>query len=443
MPEPVLPPLHLGPPVTMSDGLARLYLIALVIFAGRCLMVAVFGGFPNPFDELAHVSLVRHLAEHGGFFPPFADLRMLDPLDPAAWTPALNYLNHPSPYYLVMSWLALPLLGSPDALVLGLRLANSALAVSGMAVVLWLGRQAGWSSAAQVTFVALVVANPTLPVLGGIVTNDNLAFFGGALCCAGVFGLLQGRRSGGVWLLIALGFALASVAKLTAALLCGALLAFALARCATRGGLAALRSPAPIAALVICVLGALPYLAFAVEYGSPAPLTEGQAAMLAERLAELPEWRDQRYGLAAYLGHFAQSLLVYWPPAPPETHLEIALLAAPAACLVIGWLGIAQAARAMGRGESDAMAAFVVYGALAIGLVILVHIGFTFQRHLETGWLRGVYPRYYFPLLPVLPAACAWLISSRRSGRSGILLAGALVTLAIGYDLLHRLAATL
>ena len=37
-------------------------------------------------------------------------------------------------------------------------------------------------------------------------------------------------------------------------------------------------------------------------------------------------------------------------------------------------------------------------GVLALAAIMVIHLGFTFERHLETGWLKGVYPRYYFPL---------------------------------------------
>jgi hypothetical protein len=376
----------------------------------------------------------------GEILPTFADLRLIDASSVDRWTDQPSYLNHPSAYYVLMAWAAAPFELPAAELVRPWRLMNVTLAVGALVVVLRLGQEAGWSAPAQAAFVTLIAFNPTLPVLGGIVTNDNLAFLGGALCCLGVFRLLAGQRSGGAWITVALGALLAALAKLTAAVLCSALLACALAWLVAQEGWAVLRRWPVALCLIACCLGLLPYLLLILQYGSPAPFTDGQAAMLASRLAELPDWREQRYGLLAYLGHFAQSLLVYWPPAPPETRLEIALLAAPAACLGIAALGIARAVIAMRRGTGDAMAVFVICGGLALGMVMLIHLGFTYQRHLETGWLRGVYPRYYFPLLPVLSAACAWLVSSCGRGRPAIWLAGALVALAVGYDLTHSLA---
>ena len=80
-------------------------------------------------------------------------------------------------------------------------------------------------------------------------------------------------------------------------------------------------------------------------------------------------------------------------------------------------------------------------GALAVGATLAVHIGFSYQRHLETGWLRDAYPRYYLPLLPVFAAACVLVIEELRTPRARAGLAGALILLALAYGGLHRLAA--
>jgi len=73
-----------------------------------------------------------------------------------------------------------------------------------------------------------------------------------------------------------------------------------------------------------------------------------------------------------------------------------------------------------------------------MAVMAAVHLEFTFARHQETGWLRGVYPRYYFPLLAVLPAACAWLIERCGQPSRRWALAGLLIAATLAYDLLHR-----
>lgn len=420
-------------------GFDRLYWIALIVFAGRCLMVAWFGHFPNAYDEHAHFSYALHVLQTSEVAPSLDDLRLTDPSAPARWSEQRNYLNHPSPYYVLMAWAARPFDLSAPGLIRLWRLFGAALAALGLALMLRLGREAGWSAPAQTAFVTLIALNPTLPVLGGIISNDNLALVGGALTCLGVFRLLAGARSGGVWMTAAAGVLIASVAKLTAALLCGLLLAFALAWLIAGSGLAVIRSWQAWLCLSAAALGAGPYLALIIEHGSPAPFTAGQAAILASRLAEMPEWQSSRLGFWPYVAHFWQSLLVYWPPVTPANSAQVALLALPATCLGLSLIAALGAMRAVaaGRGD-DPTACFVACGTLAMAVMLMVHLGFTFARHQDTGWLRGVYPRYYFPLLAVLPAACAWLIERCRGEAHRRALAGVVIATTVGYDVLHR-----
>ena len=95
---------------------------------------------------------------------------------------------------------------------------------------------------------------------------------------------------------------------------------------------------------------------------------------------------------------------MYWPPVTPASMAEIALLALPATCLALSLIGVVGALLATRRRADDPTARFVLAGTTAIAVMVAVHFGFTFVRHHETGWLRGVYPRYYFPLLAVLLA---------------------------------------
>ena len=420
-------------------GVDRLFWIALVIFAGRCLVVAWFGPFPNAYDEQAHFSFALHVLQTGEIIPSFDDLRLIDPAMPGRWTEQGNYLNHPSPYYVLMAAAAAPFELAAADLIRLWRLLNVVLAAVGLALILRLGREAGWSAPAQAAFVALIALNPTLPVLGGIVSNDNLAFLGGALTCLGVFRLLAGARSVGVWMTVAAGVLIASLAKLTALLLCSLLLAFTLARLVATSGLAALGSRRAGLCLCAAALGLVPYLLLVLEHGSPAPFTAGQAAVLASRLAEMPEWQASRLGFWPYVGHFGQSLLVYWPPVTPAGTAQMALLALPAACLGLSLIGVLGALRsAAGGGSDDPTAQFVVCGALAMAVMAGIHLEFTFARHQETGWLRGVYPRYYFPLLAVLPAACAWLIERGARETQPWAAAAVVIVPTVGYDILHR-----
>jgi hypothetical protein len=415
----------------------RLTWIALLIFTGRCLVVAWLAPFPNAYDEQAHFSFARHVLESAEAWPRLADLRLVDPAAPERWTGQPNYLNHPPVFYALLAAAAAPFSRSASDLIRLWRLGNVALAALAVALILRLGREAGWCAPAQAAFAALIAFNPTLPVLGGIVSNDNFALLGGALTCLGSFRLLAGGRSGAVWLAAAAGVLIAGLAKLTALLLCGLLYGGVIAWLVAAEGLLVLRSRAAMAGLIVAAVAVVPYLLLIVEHGSPAPFTAGQAAFLERRLAEMPEWRAARLSFWPYLGHFLRSLLVYWPPLTPTTPAQVALLALPAACLGIGLLGGIGALRAAAGGADDPHARLVACGILAIGAVLAIHFGFTYARHQETGWLRGVYPRYYFPLLAILPAACAWLIERCRAPRRRVALAALLGAATVCYDLLY------
>jgi hypothetical protein len=151
--------------------------------------------------------------------------------------------------------------------------------------------------------------------------------------------------------------------------------------------------------------------------------------MLESRLAEIPEWQEQRYDFPRYVGHFLLSLLMFWPPLVPRTSTAIQLLLTPLICLSMMVAGSLVSLRALRSREPHPVELFVLCGMLAIGVVMAIHLGFTFQRHFETGWLKGVYPRYYLALLPALPAACAVLVSRSRTPA----LAALLMALSVGY----------
>jgi hypothetical protein len=365
-------------------------------------------------------------------------MRLVDLADFDRWLEQRNHLNHPPGYYWLMAMLAQAPL--PDAgLVLGLRLANVALSTGAIAAALWMAARSGWSPAAQLSFIALVVFVPTLPVLGGIVSNDNLALLGGVIGCAGAFVLLQGERGRRPWALMAVGLLLAGLAKLTAGLLCALLLAIVLAARLRQRGLGALSVPGLCALALAAGLASAPYLALWLSHGSPAPMTEGLQALLDARLADagpLPEHLSP----GAYVLHFLTSLLVYWPPSTPASRLELGLLAAPLVTLLLCLAGVVLAFRAPAGLPSDPTRALVACGAIALIVLMLVHFAFAYGLHLETGWHRAVHPRYYFPALPILPAAFALLLMQVRSAARARWLAGAGIASTIGYALLAGIA---
>jgi hypothetical protein len=417
----------LSPFSGLSIGL--LYRLLLAAHLVLCLLFALLAPFPAGFDEQAHFSYVAHVFARHDVTPSFDEMFLVEADDPSAWGTERNYLNHPSFYYVALAGLAQSLGGVLPTPFLWMRLVNACLSTAALALALRIGLRAGWPASAQAAFGVMLVTVPTLPILGGLVTNDNLAWFGGALCCLGAFELLRDGFSVRRVAMLTGGFALASLAKLTAALLCGGLVVGVIAALAARDGWPLLGDWRLWLMLALGALALLPYLWLGAQYGSPAPYTLGQAAILESRLAEIPQWRDQRFDLPRYAAHFLLSLLMFWPPLVPRTGAAVLLLSAPLICLSAMAAGIAIALRALARRRPDAAELFVLCGVLALAATMVIHLGFTFERHLETGWLKGVYPRYYFPLLPVLPAAAAILAARLRSP----MVAGLLMVLSLGY----------
>jgi hypothetical protein len=414
-------------PIDGRSSVRSLYRVLVLGHFALSSLFAVLAPFPAGFDELAHVSYVVHVRERQELVASFDEMLLAEPDKPSAWSAQRNYLNRPSFYYVALGMIPGPA-GAPPHLLL-LRLVNACLSSGALALALRIGLQAAWPASAQALFGVILATVPTLAILGGLVTNDNLAWLGGALCCLGAHGLLRDGLSGGRLSMAIGGFALASLAKLTAALLCGGLMAGALAALWLREKRCVFLDRRVLITLALASLAMLPYLAFWTQYGSPAPYTGGQAEVLQSRLAEIPEWQAQRYEFARYAAHFLLSLLMFWPPLVPRADLQILLLAAPSICVLSAALG-AWIALCGGRGaERDPTALFVLCGALALGVVMAIHLGFAFERHLETGWLKGIYPRYYFPLLPVFAAACA----TAAAHPSLRWIVGPIMLLSIGY----------
>ena len=59
----------------------------------------------------------------------------------------------------------------------------------------------------------------------------------------------------------------------------------------------------------------------------------------------------------------------------------------------------------------------------AFASTLAVHIAFSYQRHLQTGWMMDAYPRYYLPLIAIVPMAAL----AGSSAIPSIRLRGALV----------------
>jgi len=255
---------------------------------------------------------------------------------------------------------------------------------------------------------------PVLVPLAGAVNNDNLAFAGGALATLAAWRLADGGGTG--WLRAALaGVVAASWAKLTGLMLSGGLVAGVLAWLAWRRRFER-RWALPLA--LAAIAAAAPYAVLMFHYGSPAPVTAGQAAMLADG-ARLAGWdHAARMSLPQYAIFFTMSFLSEWMPTLVERNaFNDAMLLLPVAAVACAAIGVVMSIRRMRRSMETPLDVLVVAGALAFAVTYAVHVRFSYGRHLEFGWMMDAYPRYYLPIVALVPLASLSLVAAIRGAR--------------------------
>jgi hypothetical protein len=369
------------------------------------------------FDEVAHISYVAYLQRSGETWPAFEKMPMLDPSS-FRFTGDINYLNHPSPYYLLLARLGPGLEGHPEAILFH-RLFNVALDAIGLAALIAIGLAAGMPRLTFCAYIVPIACIPALTILAGSVSNDNAAFAGGAIATLGAYKLLaSGSRA---WLLAALGgVIIASWAKFTALLLAGGLVGGVLLWLLWRGRLPS-RWIAPIA--ISALLACAPYIALTAQYGSPTPMTAGEAIKVTTEAAEFGWDRLDRLGPPAYAAHFISEFVLEWiPPWKPLGALYYALVI-PVTAALCAYAGILVAVRRIASGKAAPLDVVVAAGALAFAGTFVIHFIFSYRLHVEYGWLSSAYPRYYLPLAALLPlAGLAWLSEIRQPAARAILL---------------------
>ncbi|MGN6286060.1 MAG: hypothetical protein ACTHM2_13010 [Afipia sp.] len=379
------------------------------------------------FDEVAHLSYAATIqAAPGPFWPGFERMHLIDPATFDV-TAEQNYLNHPPFYYALIAALTPAIAGNPAAL-LPARLINVALGLAGLIALLVLGRRMGLGRIEFYAFAVMAVTTPVLAPLAGAVNDDNLCIAAGAAAMLGLYAYAQARSTAAL-LLACGGLIVASAAKLTGLLLVGATLGF---------GMMLIMLTAPVRPRDLAIvaaslaLAAAPYLVFIAQYGSPAPDTAAQVNMVATA-AHNAGWSDQpRMTLPAYIGFFLESLALEWMPTlRPRGPVQYALFVCPAILMLTALAGAALALRAVAQRKPAPGDLVIAAGTLATILTLAVHIAFSYHRHVQTGWMMDAYPRYYLPLLALMPMAALRLVSSRPSPRARSVLLALLIAAPI------------
>jgi hypothetical protein len=386
--------------------------VIIVLFVLSAILSAARKDITQGFDELAHTSYVAHIQSTGQRWPALDRMRLLDPRS-FQFSDEANYLNHPPMFYALLAALGPTLEHHPQALFAH-RLIDVAIAALGLAALLALGLAAQFPRAEFYAFAVPIACIPALVPIAGSVNNDNLAFLGGAVAVLGAWQLAATGRSG--WLALALtGVVAASFAKLTGLILTGALVSAVVFYLMWRG-----RVPWSwtIALGLALVLAALPYVVYMVQYGSPTPQTPAQIALVTEGSRDAGWSALPRKSFPAYFGYFVVAFVNDWMPTLAERNaFNYAMLAIPVATLACAAVGLACSARRLWRHSERPLDIIVVCGAGALAVTFLIHIVYSYGRHVATGWLMDAYPRYYLPLAAVVPLACLSLLGTVEAPR--------------------------
>jgi len=413
-------------------GHSTVIAIILGLFVLSATVNAVRRDVTRGFDEVAHLSYVAHLQRTGAVWPRLEEVRLLDPAT-FRFTKLPNYLNHPPLFYWLLAHLGPTVENHPGAAI-GHRLINVVTAAIGLAALLALAAVAGLTRLDTYAYCVPLAAIPVLAPLAGAVNNDNLAFTAGAAATFAAWRLLETGRT--AWLMAALAaMIVAAFAKLTGLVLVGTMMAGVLAFLTLRGRFQPRWAiPTVIAALV----AAAPYLLFIAQYGSPAPDTLGQIALLKSTAPDIG-WADApRQSFPTFATDFLVAFATNWMPTlAPRSALNYAMLVLPVAVALCGLAGFGISADRIAHGAEKAPDVIIVAGAIALIATFACHLVFSYRHHLAFASIADAYPRYYLPLAAVIPLAGLSLLSALRnphlrSAVAGLLIAGPILFVLLG-----------
>lgn len=424
-------------PVPAERTTANFFVAAVIfaLFVIAALVSAERKDITQGFDEVAHVSYVAEIQHTGSAWPDLEKMHLLDPRT-FQFTAKPNYLNHPPFFYALLAFAGPALEGHPGA-VLADRLIDIAIAACGFAALLGLALAARLPRYEFYAYAVPLACIPVLVPIAGAVNNDNLAFLGGALTLLGAWQMLASDRGG--WFALALvGVIVAGWAKLTGLALTGAMASIIMVYLIWRRRW---RWPWTIGVALAFLVAAAPYILLMMQYGSPAPVTVGQIAMLKSDAQTLGLDALPRKSFAAYLGYFVVGFIVEWMPAlSPRSVLNYAMLAIPVAALICALAGAALSLRRLWRRQETALDVVTVAGMASVAATFALHVRHSYADHLATGWLMEAYPRYYLPLVAVVPLAGLSLLAAvqsprRRAGLLAFLVASPIVFRIFGAPL--------
>jgi hypothetical protein len=409
----------------------RVCAFILLLFVLAATLSAMRKDVTRGFDEVAHASYIAHLQHTGDTWPALNEMRMLDPSS-FRFTGEKNYLNHPSLYYALLARLGPNLEGHPGAIIV-YRLFNVVFAAIGLTAFMAIGLIARLPRLSLYAYIIPLACIPVLAPIAGSINNDNIAFAGGGIATLAALQLLT--KDGRASLMAALGGVIvASWAKFTALLLVGGMMSGVLAWLLWHRRL----QPRSIVLIAIAALLAIsPYVVLFAQYGSPTPNTVGQIAMVTTGAHAVGWDSAERMSLAAYVVHFVSVFIIEWMPTlEPRNALNYTALLIPVAAALCAFLGLVMSAHRIARGNATPIDIVVVASGLAFTTTFVIHVAFSYERHVVYGWMLDAYPRYYLPLASFFPLAGLSLLAAIKCPRVRAILVGFLIASPVIFRLL-------
>jgi len=354
----------------------------LTAHLGVASAVAVYSFFPSTYDEIAHISFIKALAETPVLFPHYGAYRLLDPKNISLWTSEPNYLAHPSLYYLFMA----PIWNVSGGNVLVLRLTDAALSGFGLTLTALAGARLIEAPRTKLLFILLVFCFPKNPVIGGIVSNDNFV-----LIAAGLFfwGCASPRHR---TLFLCLALILAGWTKLTALVGLGAA-AGVLVLYSSLHDSKPLFPRAYIALALAVLLSLAPYIVNFVRTGHLLYVPQNSFWII-------PDGRREHLDLFGFVQLFFRQIVNKFPAADRMMNDTLPL----SALVVLSLLAF------VGKGEDKARRVAISF-LIAFAVFVPIHFSYAWQTFLSSGQNSDAQPRYYNELWPgftlALALACA------------------------------------
>lgn len=156
------------------DPAVRLLLLLVVLASITAGIVAATLPLDDGFDELAHYSYARAMAERPTLLPDHDALRMLDDAG-IDWSDQPNYLAHPPLYHLAVAPLAVaPLAAATPGDPRPVRFVDLGLVAVGLLLAGFGGLTRLTDPHARLVFVATLFGLPVTIGVAGLVNNDDL-----------------------------------------------------------------------------------------------------------------------------------------------------------------------------------------------------------------------------------------------------------------------------